>query len=149
MKNGVSAGPGLILNEFLKHRTNGLLHYLLNLYYTLFEIGYFPESWPEGYIVPIFKKGDKDEPSHYRGIMLLSTVGKLFTRILNGCLNDWTEEYNVYVKAQVGFRKSIGTVDNKFILNSLITRILNNTAQSSISRRHSTSLSGVYFGLNC
>ena len=34
LKNGASAGPDLILNEFLKHGTNGLLHYLHNLYIT-------------------------------------------------------------------------------------------------------------------
>ena len=129
LKNGASAGPDLILNEFLKHGRNGLLHYLLNLYCKLFEIGYFPESWSEGYIVPIFKKGNKEEASNYRGITLLSTVGKLFTRILNGRLNDWAEEYNAYVEAQAGFRKSMGTVDNIFILNSLITRTLNNNKQ--------------------
>ena len=59
----------------------------------------------------------------------MSTVGKLFTRILNGRLNDWAEEYNVYVEAQAGFRMSMGTVDNIFILNSLITRTLNNNEQ--------------------
>ena len=79
LKNGASSGPALNLNEFLKHGTNGLLHYLLNLYNKLFEIGYFPESWSEGFIVPVFKKGDKEEASHYRGKTLLSTVGKLFT----------------------------------------------------------------------
>ena len=59
----------------------------------------------------------------------MSTVGKLFTQILNGRLNDWAEEYNVYVEAQAGFRKSMGTVDNIFILNSLITNTLNNNEQ--------------------
>ena len=129
LKNGTSAGPDLILNEFLKRGTNGLLQYLLNLYNKLFEIGYFPENWSEGYIVPIFKKGDKEEASNYRGIALLSTVGKLFTRILNSRLNDWAEEYDVYVEAQAGFRKGMGTVDNIFILNSLINRSLNNDEQ--------------------
>ena len=115
LKNGSSAGPGLLLNEFLKFGTNGLISYLQNLYNKMFEIGYFPESWPEGYIIPIYKKGDKEEPSNYRGITLLSTVGKLFARILNNRLNDWAEEYNVYVEAQAGFRKSMGTVDNIFM----------------------------------
>ena len=108
LQNGSSAGPDLLLNEFLKFGTNGLISYLQNLYNKMFEIGYFPESWSEGYIIPIFKKGDKEEPSNYRGITLLSTVGKLFTRILNNRLNEWAEEYNVYVEAQAGFRRKHG-----------------------------------------
>lgn len=64
--------------------------------------------------------------TNYRGITLLSTLGKLFTRILNNRLNKWAEKYNVYVEAQAGFRENVGTVDNVFILSGLITRILNN-----------------------
>ena len=64
--------------------------------------------------------------TNYRGITLLSTLGKLFTRILNNRLNNWAEEYNVYVEAQAMFRKNMGTVDNIFLLSGLITHILNN-----------------------
>ena len=77
------------------------------------------------FIIPIFKKGDKNEASNYRGITLLSIIGKLFTRILNSRLNAWAEEYNIYVEAQAGFRKGMGTTDNIFILNSLITHSIN------------------------
>ena len=58
----------------------------------------------------------------FRGITLLSTLGKLFTRILNNRLNKWAEMYNVYIEAQAGFRKHMGTVDS---LNGLITHCIN------------------------
>ena len=76
LRNGASAGPDLMLNEFLKHTgsSNGLLIYLHHLFNKIFEIGYFPENWSEGHIVPIFKKGDKNEVSNYRGITLLGIV---------------------------------------------------------------------------
>ena len=90
-------------------------------------MGYFPEKWSEGFIVPIFKKGDINEVSNYRGITLLSTLGKLFTRILNNRLNKWAEAYNVYIEAQAGFRKHMSTVDNIFVLNGLITHCINNS----------------------
>ena len=125
LRNGASAGPDLFLNEFLKKGTNGLLSYIHDLFNKLYEIGYFPESWTEGHIIPIFKKGDKNEASNYRGITLLSIIGKLFTRILNSRLNTWAEEYNIYVEAQAGFRKGMGTTDSIFILNSLITHSIN------------------------
>ena len=102
-----------------------MLSYIHGLFNKLYEIGYFPESWTEGHIIPIFKKGDKNEASNYRGITLLSIIGKLFTRILNSRLNTWAEEYNIYVEAQAGFRKGMGTTDNIFILNSLITHSIN------------------------
>lgn len=126
LKTGTSAGPDLFLNEFLKNGSDALLLYLHKLFNKIFEMGYFPSDWSEGFIIPIFKKGDKNEVSNYRGITLLSTIGKLFTRILNNRLNKWAEEYNVYVEAQAGFRKHMSTIDNIFILNSLINHCLNN-----------------------
>lgn len=81
------------------------------------------------FIIPILKKGDIDEPANYRGITLLSTLGKLFTRILNNRLNEWAERYRIYIEAQAGLRKNMGTVDNIFILNSLITHLLNQNKQ--------------------
>ncbi|MCG8033540.1 MAG: reverse transcriptase family protein, partial [Candidatus Thiodiazotropha taylori] len=125
LRNGTSAGPDLFWNEFLKNGTNGLLAYIHNLFNKLYEMGYFPESWTEGHIIPIFKKGDRNDVSNYRGITLLSIVGKLFTRILNNRPINWAEEYNIYVEAQAGFRKNMGTTDNIFILNNLITHCIN------------------------
>ena len=75
-------------------------------------MGHFLERWAEGHIIPIFKKGDKNEALNYRGITLLSTIGKLFTRVLNNQLNDWSEEYGIYVESQADFRKAMGTSDN-------------------------------------
>jgi hypothetical protein len=53
-------------------------------------------------------------------------LGKLFTRILNSRLDTWAEEYYVYIEAQYGFRKGRGTVDNVFILHSIINDYLQN-----------------------
>ena len=44
-----------------------------------------PSIRAEGIIVPIFKKGDNSDPENYRGITLVSCLGKLFTNILNKC----------------------------------------------------------------
>ena len=80
LRNGASASPELFLNEFLKKKgTNELITYMHSLFNKIFELGYFPERWTEGYIIPIFKKGDKNEASNYRSITLLSIIGKLFT----------------------------------------------------------------------
>ena len=65
--------------------------------------------------MPLHKKGDINKVENYRGITLLSTLGKLFSRILNNRLTDWAEEYHIYVEAQAGFRKNMGTIDNIFL----------------------------------
>ena len=56
---------------------------------------------------------------------MLSTFGKLFTRILNNRLNEWAENYYVYIEAHAGFRRQMGTVDNIFVLYGLIKHFVN------------------------
>ena len=75
---------------------------LIVLFNRLFRIGHLPEKWSEGFIIPL-QKGDLNTPGHYRGITLLSTLGKLFTKILNNRLTHWTESYNVYIEAQASW----------------------------------------------
>jgi hypothetical protein len=77
-------------------------------------------NWCQSIIVPIFKKGDDQNPDNYRGISLLSVVSKVFTSILNKRLYRWAEEENKISKEQAGFRKSYSTIDHIFTLTSII-----------------------------
>ena len=77
-----------------------------------------------GSIIPIHKSGDKDTPNNYRGICLLSCLGKLFTAILNNRLNLWAEAEGSLNDAQYGFRRGRGTVDCVFILQGIIDLLI-------------------------
>ena len=60
----------------------------MQIYVRLFNIflntDHVPEVWTKGFIVPIFKKkGSRENPDNYRGITILSCMGKLFTSFLN------------------------------------------------------------------
>jgi hypothetical protein len=43
---------------------------------------YYPSSWKLAHVMPLFIKGNKDEPSNYRPISLISCVGKVMERII-------------------------------------------------------------------
>lgn len=126
LNNNKSGGPDLYLNELFKHGKYVLSSYLLLLFNKIFEKGYFPEAWTEGFVIPLHKKGNINDVNNYRGITLLSTLGKLFTRLLNNRLCEWSEKYSVYVEAQAGFRSKMGTVDNVFVLHGLVSHLINN-----------------------
>ena len=64
-------------------------------------------------------KSNADDPNNYRGITLLSCVGKLFTGILNVRLNVFCEVFNILSENQAGFRKRHSTIDHSFVLKSL------------------------------
>lgn len=121
LKNNKACGGDLIINEFLKYSTSKLLPIFVSLFNIVFDSGCIPESWSEGFIVPIYKnKGDPANADNYRGITVLSCFGKLFTCILNNRLNSYLENYNVLCEEQAGFRKQYSTNDHIFNLNCLI-----------------------------
>ena len=59
---------------------------LEQLFSVIWQEEIVPRQWKEGLIVNIFKKGDREDPANYRGITLLSVVGKVFYKILNNRL---------------------------------------------------------------
>ena len=110
-----SGGEDQLLNAFFVSGRDILSPYLVSLFNFIFDIGIFPDGWGEGLIVPLYKKGSMLNPTNYRGITLLSVLGKLFTRILNNRLDGWAEKYQIYIGAQNGFRRGRGTADSAFI----------------------------------
>ena len=98
--------------------------YLLKLFNFVFNSGVFPEAWSEGLLIPLLKRGILTNVENFRGITLLSVLGKLFTRVLNNRLQLWAENYGIYVEAQNGFQPGRGTTDSIFILHCLINKIL-------------------------
>ena len=47
-----------------------------------YDEGIFPDIWKLANVIPIFKKGDKSQPSNYRPVALLSCIGKLQEKIV-------------------------------------------------------------------
>jgi len=66
-------------------------------------------------------QGRNNTASNYRVITLLSTFGKIFTKVINDRLSVCAECYNVNIEGQAGFRKHMSTVDNIFVLHGFIS----------------------------
>jgi len=86
--------------------------------------GGWPESWKEGMIVPIVKKGEGERVENYRGVTLLSTLYKVYVAVLAEKLREEVERKGSIPPNQTGFRKGMGTVDNIYVLNYLVNRQL-------------------------
>jgi hypothetical protein len=56
---------------------------LLIVFNGILQSGIFPTAWAVAVLVPIFKRGNPEDPNKYRGISLVSNFGKLFTSVLN------------------------------------------------------------------
>ena len=93
----------------------------LTLNYML-DMGNFPDCWIEGLIFPIHKGGDKKDPSNYRRITVLPSMGKLFETLVNNRLVFMKDVFNMEDKFNGGFKKNSSTSDNMFLLVGAIQR---------------------------
>ena len=71
------------LNEFVKSTSERFVPVWEKLVNVIYDTGRVPLEWLLGEIKPLYKKGDPTHAHNYRGITLLSCLGKLFTSILN------------------------------------------------------------------
>ena len=87
---------------------------LCYLFNAVFDSQDIPQDWQNGLIVPLFKDGDREVATNYRGITLLSIVGKLFASIIERRLSKWCETNRIFEQEQVGFRPGSTTVHQIF-----------------------------------
>ncbi|UYV75015.1 hypothetical protein LAZ67_12002100 [Cordylochernes scorpioides] len=120
LKNNKASGPDDIPNEIIKVLPDSYMGLLEQFYNRALIMGHYPTIWTKSIIHPIFKSGDKDNPSNYRGIALISNLSKLLTTILRSRLNEWVERRNVIPENQAGFRMGRSCVDLIFTLTTLI-----------------------------
>ena len=78
------------------------------------------ENWSIAMISPIFKSGIEMDPGNYRGISVLSCLGKFFSSVLNQRLLKYVLDNNILNKAQLGFVSGNRTSDAHIILYNLL-----------------------------
>ena len=97
----------------------GIVLILLNL---VFDSNKKIEQWTMAIIIPILKSGPKMDPSNYRGISILSCLGKLYTAILNKRLMKFVIERGILRPEALGFVAGNRTSDAHLVVHSLIQR---------------------------
>ena len=121
MKNGKAAGLDKIILELLKYVEDNFLDLMTLILNKIFDSGKFPEEWALGVIVILFKEGRKSNLNNYRGITLLSMLGKILAGILNNRLWEVVNRFEILTESQAGFRKGYyRTTDHLFTLTTLI-----------------------------
>ena len=72
-----------------------MLKLILDYFNLVLQSGIVPESWTTGLIMPLYKgKGSTADTNNYRGITLLSCIGKLFTALINERLQSYLDSIN-------------------------------------------------------
>ena len=123
LKTGKAAGLDGCAVEAVKNGGASLIEWLVRLLNVCFLAGCVPLDWRSACIVPLYKgKGDKFVCSNFRGISLLSVVGKLYGRVLIRRVREGTE--GVIREEQGGFQKGKGCVDQIFAVRQICEKFV-------------------------
>ena len=118
LPSGKAPGKDCIPAEAIKCGKASLLEPLHKLLCQCWKEGSVPQDMRDATIVTIYKnKGDRSDCNNYRGISLLSIVGKLFARIALHRLQKLADR--IYPESQCGFRSKRSTIDMIFSLRQL------------------------------
>jgi hypothetical protein len=121
MKYGKAPGYDMVVNEYIKSTLHLFLPLYVELFNNILDNDVIPECWTLGIILPINKKkGSPKTPDSLRGITLVSSIGKLFTAIINTRLSKYADIAEIIPYIQAGFRKGYSTLDNIFYLHVLL-----------------------------
>jgi hypothetical protein len=86
-----------------KYAGDKLLSRLLKFFNNIYKNAQILNEWKRSIIVPIYKKGCTRKPENYRGIKVLNTCYKTFSKILDGKLKNITEDF--LLECKNGIRK--------------------------------------------
>ena len=117
LKEGKAAGFDGISAEEMKATGEIGIDVIHKLCRQIWESEQIPNDWGKAVIVPIFKMKDKLDCANYRGISLLSLVGKVFCSIIHSRMKKKTEE--ILSESQAGFRPGRSTADQLFSLRQI------------------------------
>ena len=79
-----------------------------------------PMDWQQNWIKALFKKGDVNQPTNYRTIMVGSCMSKLLGSILEQEISAWAEINDKRAKGQAGFRPKHSTIDHLISIRVLM-----------------------------
>lgn len=121
-----SPGADKITSEILRNIKNTIskpLAYLIN--FTI-NSGICPKAFKIGIIKPIFKNGDKHEIKNYRPITLISSITKVFEKIMKERIENYLKKLNFISNKQFGFQKNKSTQDAICYLTNNIYQSMDN-----------------------
>ena len=131
-KMNKAVGYDNIPNEVIKNDSS--IKILHALFVGIFKSGLIPSIWKKAVIKPIPKGAATDPkvPMQYRAISLLSTVGKVYSSILNNRLLIFAER-NILHDEQNGFRPNRSCLDHIFSLTTILRNRINEGKQTFVS----------------
>jgi len=122
LKHKKSPGHDGVNNSMLKQLPCNCIHHLTAIYNSALKLQHFPINWKKAQVITIPKPGkDPKFPQNRRPISLLSTLGKIYERVLLNRLMEFVEERKLIPEEQFGFMAGCSTTHQLLRLMESIT----------------------------
>ncbi|KAK4831196.1 hypothetical protein QYF61_015928 [Mycteria americana] len=119
-----SMGPDEIHPRVLKELADVLTKPLSIIYQQSWLTGEVPADWRLANVMPIFKKGRKEDPGNYRPVSLTSVPGKLMEQIILSAITRHVDNNQGIKPSQHGFRKGRSCLTNLISFCNKVTRLV-------------------------
>jgi hypothetical protein len=120
-------------SKFIKQFSHELTPPITMIINSTFKSGVYPDALKISRITPVFKNGDKHDPTNYRPIAILPIFSKIFEKALHARLVNFFNDNNVINNNQHGFLKNRNTTTAIFtFINGILKGLDNNEAALSI-----------------
>ena len=110
LSNNKMPGPDEIPNELLKHLPLSMHDAIHQLFILMWMTGTTPDGWKESETILLHKKNDESLLENYRPIALANTMYKLWTGMIQECMNVYADHNNILSNSQEGFRRYRNTM---------------------------------------
>ena len=120
LNNNTSCGLDDISQKLLKTTIWSILTPLTHIINSSLSSGIFPDKLKIAKVIPIYKNGDKENVNNYRPISLLSSLSKIFEKIIYKRTYNYLTKTSFFSNAQYGFLKNRSTEDAVLELQNII-----------------------------